>query len=324
MSVNDSQINAANISTRQSYPWFSSFFAVILVLYFAVKDHVIPQLPITVPDYVFTQQFQQTLLTFVMLSIVFDVQRFMRNRRRIRQCTQKLKGELDSVWQSKKQLQQKAHVYSGHADKLKLFISDKLLEYIEYDEKFLHFKSIAAEVRHNGIISYDVVKTALQQALANDQQQGVDQSTNPYKNALDAMRYLWDLLDLSTADNIALHIGNHLIECEEHYYHAMLNQSQENEQTASIPYQPIFSADLAAFNVIKSLLDNPQSEPVFSINENAESHFEDDRFRVALASQQMLLGNENHIRLIVENVLKNAQHFFNKTPYKQKSDRISL
>src|SRR5690625_6466944 len=88
---------------------------------------------------------------------------------------QRLHNQVAELRQSKKQLQLKAHTYSGHADKLKLFISDKLLDYIEYDEKFLHFKSIAAEVRHNGVISFDKVQTVLQQLTETETSSQPDQ-----------------------------------------------------------------------------------------------------------------------------------------------------
>jgi len=99
---------------------------------------------------------------------------------------------VQELWESKKRLQLKAHTYSDHADKLKRFISDKLLEYIEYDEKFLHFKSIAAEVRHNGVISFDKVQTTLQRI---EDEADTPKQVSDVRAARDAMRYLWDLLD---------------------------------------------------------------------------------------------------------------------------------
>ncbi|MGK0249405.1 MAG: signal transduction histidine kinase, partial [Oleispira sp.] len=52
--------------------------------------------------------------------------------------------------------------------------------------------------------------------------------------------------------------------------------------------------------------------------------FQDDQFNIRVASKQALLGNSNHVRLILENLLKNAQHFSRKVAFKQKTDRILL
>lgn len=338
MNIKDSRLRVEKINTRQSYPWMSSCSAVIVILYLLLKD--LPQLwpsittsdNVTIPDILFAQSFQLTVVLLFTLIMLFDLQRFMRSRKQIKQNTKRLKQELNDIWQSKKKLQQKAHTYSGHADKLKLFISDKLLEYIEYDEKFLHFKSIASEVRHNGVISYDIVKTALkialnkEQTLADNTEQNAaehEKNTEIYRHALDAMRYLWDLLDLSTADNIALHIANYLIECEEHYYQIMLNQEQGNKLYQEVPYQPDFSASIAAKHTLATFLEPRQENDTFLSDEGTQQH-ENKQFRITLETHKSLLGNENHLRLILENLLKNAQHFANKTPFKQKSDRISL
>jgi hypothetical protein len=52
--------------------------------------------------------------------------------------------------------------------------------------------------------------------------------------------------------------------------------------------------------------------------------FNDDQFSVSIKAGQTLLGNANHVRLMLENLLKNAQHFSRKTDFKQKTDRILL
>lgn len=329
----------AGLNTKQTYPWISSLAAIAMIVYLLAKDliHLMPT--IKLPEILFFPYVQVTFATIFMLILLFDIQRYRRSGKQIKQNTERLKQELNTIWLSKKQLQKKAHTYSGHADKLKLFISDKLLEFIEYDEKFLHFKNIAAEVRHNGVISYDIVKTALQQAQDSEQNKHNDtvpaeidfNSTNPqsndvYANALGAMRYLWDLLDLSTADNIALHIANYLIECEEHYYQIMLNQEQGNDLYQSVPYQPDFSALQIAKKTITPFLGDltAATNNGFKVGINGKLRYQDKQFRISLNSDKNLLGNDNHIRLILENLIKNAQHFSNKTPYKQKSDRISL
>src|SRR5690606_12702815 len=110
----------------------------------------------------------------------------------------------------------------------------------------------AAEVRHNGVISFDKVQTALQRAAGS----GAENAKPPadYQAALDAMRYLWDLLDLSTADNLALHIGNLLCECEEHYYQRLLNA----EEAEPLPYEPAYPPQRAAWRA----LELSRAEPI--------------------------------------------------------------
>ena len=171
-----------------------------------------------------------------MFAIALDAFRFRQGKAKYDRQSQKYEQQIKELFQAKNALQHKVHTYSDHADKLKLFISDRLLEYIEYDEKFLHFKNIASEVRHNGVICYDKVSTALNAALAGGDP-GDPGDRRQYQDALDSMRYLWDLLDLSTTDNIALYIANKLYESEEQYYQQLL--AAEGEET---PYTPTYSA----------------------------------------------------------------------------------
>jgi len=314
------------LKTAQNYPWLSSIYGLIFVGYlmslilkpeytiiFNTLDSVLEKY-----SFLISPQFLLSIFTVFVLVIVLDVQKFRRRSKEAKFNTNKLRKEIEDLWESKKHLNNKAHTYSGHADKLKLFISDKLLEYIEYDEKFLHFKSIAAEVRHNGVISYDIVSSLLQKLVAEktDESEQVIEA----QQGLDSMRYLWDLLDLSTADNIALHIANQLINAEEHYYQMML------EKDAAEPQAAMIKADFSSLEAIRSTLQNLVHEPLTlnMIEQTINWQFNDDQFSVDVRTQQALLGNGNHIRLVLENLLKNAQHFSRKVPFKQKSDRILL
>ncbi len=369
------------LKISQSYPWITGLLSLLVVGYFLILHQ--PQLVAFYhwPEIVQQLEFQALVAGIYFCIVFWEVRRFYRQRRRIEQHIEVLKTEVEDVWRSKKSLQARAHVYSDHADKLKLFISDKLLEYIEYDEKFLHFKSIAAEVRHNGVISYDKVKTALHRAaeeFARDSQSmeisnpdpAADSvpAANPYQDALDAMRYLWDLLDLSTTDNIALHIGNYLIECEEHYYQLILNKDRPPDHASGInPIKPHFSPQLALMKTIAPMLESAELSELAGITrslerrhlinqhegeaaeEGAGTNVEDgpagstgdstqdkvvdkdkalayagSQFRLRMERTPTLLGNENHLILLLENLIKNAQFFANKTAFKQKSDRIAV
>lgn len=339
--------NNKRLKTAQSYPWLSSIFALLLIAYLAGlalrNDYsaITYLFEVLSADYSFalTSQFLISMVCIFVLLLARDIQGFKHKRKQVKINTDKLRTEIDDLWESKKHLNHKAHTYSGHADKLKLFISDKLLEYIEYDEKFLHFKSIAAEVRHNGVISYDIVSSLLQQIIkddSNNEQTDTAQidktliDKEAAQQGLDSMRYLWDLLDLSTADNIALHIANQLINAEEHHYQMMLEKDREeaDDEIASI-----IKADFSCQESIHATLQHLVHEPsaIRSMDDNDRQkgsdvlwQFQDDQFNIQVMTQQALLGNSNHVRLILENLLKNAQHFSRKVPFKQKTDRILL
>lgn len=312
------------VKTQQNFPFVSTVAAVLLIAYlFALllRADVAP-LNALFNEYPWATQtyYSISMLMIFGLLLIFDLQRFYRQKKHIRKNMDKLKKEVADVWESKKQLQNKAHTYSGHADKLKLFISDKLLEHIEYDEKFLHFKGIAAEVRHNGVISYDIVTSVLTELLNQK-----DNHLAEAKKALEAMRYLWDLLDLSTADNISLHIANFLINAEEQYYQMMLEK--DDGELSSV----MVNADFSSFTSVAASLVHLVHEPetidrvlVDSVDMPLPWSFKDDQFNIRVTSKQSLLGNSNHVRLILENLLKNAQHFSRKVSFKQKTDRILL
>ena len=321
------------VKTQQNFPFFSAIAAVLLIAYLSalvIKDQValINEFLIKIP--VLSQNyFLISMLVVFSLLLIFDIQRFQRQRKQVKKNTDKLKQEIADVWESKKHLQNKAHTYSGHADKLKLFISDKLLEYIEYDEKFLHFKGIAAEVRHNGVISYDIVTTLLQQRIKQLESDTV--MLHQYNHALAAMRYLWDLLDLSTADNISLHIANQLIQCEEQFYQISLQQDELADELLGLVVAPDFSSLDAVNASLTNLVHEPDqlishdvTKPSYENKSSKQElwQFNDDQFDIQLHTSQHLLGNTNHIRLILENLLKNAQHFSRKVAFKQKTDRI--
>jgi len=313
-----------------AFPWPSSLAALLLAFYLLLAGSPQAFSPtLTLPPVLQTLGAQIAALGTFALLLLLDLYRHGRAQRVFDADTDRLRQELRQVWQSKKQLQLKAHTYAGHADKLKLFISEKLLEYIEYDEKFLHFKSIAAEVRHNGVICFDKVQSALQAALEEvEAQRGADitEAAEPdhrqgLQEALDAMRYLWDLLDLSTTDNIALHISNQLCECEEHYYQRLLHP----EEPPMLPHNPDFSPRRAALRALAPLLqDRLPAELEEGLDRDQPLLLDSDpQFRAYLEPTDSLLGNENHFILMLENLLKNAQ-FFARKKARKKHSRIAL
>ena len=211
----------------------------------------------------------------------------------------------------------------------------------------MHFKGIASEVRHNGVISFDKVMTALNKAIQQqsflsiyEQENQPDENSIPaqqtinslanYQSAIDAMRYLWALLDLSTADNMSLHIGNQLIECEEHYYQLQLDADRSLDSTQSIPSEPTFYPQLAALMTLSLLSDEPEIRDLISLAKINQSvlqerfEFRSELYYVQLEVTESILGNPNHIVLLLENLIKNALFFNSKSGYKQKTDRIGI
>lgn len=211
------------------YPWRTLCAAVLLGSYALLLSSPALQQRLALPAGLWQLEYLQGMFVVLLLIAWFELGVFRRQQ-------QKLRTSVEQLWLTKRELQLKAQTSASHTDKLKLFISDKLLEYIEYDEKFLHFKSIASEVRHNGVISFDKVQSAL--LYARDHSLPDEQGTQAtlYQEALVGMRYLWDLLDLSTTDNMALHIGDHIAACEEQVFAAELQGINAEE----LPQAPLF------------------------------------------------------------------------------------
>lgn len=300
------------------FPWLSIATGLLVIAVILVGRDPLLQSLVGLPDWLVQPNAGWVLaLVFCVVGLV-DVRLFYRRKQAWLQHIDALKQECERLWQNNKQLSQRAHTYSGHADKLKLFISDKLLEYIEYDEKYLHFKNIAAEVRHNGVICYDKVQTALQRVVHDDAIVLDENVTDLQREALAAMTYLWDLLDLSTTDNIALHISNRLCEFEERYYQHVLNPEQERVASQLLTFSP----QQAAIKALKPLMES--SVPTLMADSPDTLVLEDDHFRVELVETGEMLGNENHLILLLENLLKNAQFYANKKEYRNQLHRIHM
>ena len=301
-------------------PWLSMIGGLLAVGFFLVRGEPRLLMFYELPPVLLQAEAAYAALGLLVLLVLVDLRRYRRQHSDQAQDLERLHSQLDELWARNRQLQLKAHTYSDHADKLKLFISDKLLDYIEYDEKFLHFKGIAAEVRHNGVISFDKVQSALQQGLveAEGQSESVadEERAAQYRTALDAMRYLWDLLDLSTADNLTLHIGNLLCECEEHYCQRLLNP----DQPVALPYEPTYSPRRAAWRALGMIGQDVAAEP-----EGASPWYLQARELYAcLEPAGELLGNENHLVLLLENLLRNAQFYAGKRGYSSPFPSIAL
>lgn len=291
--------SASHRRVKTPYPLLSILTAFLLLGYFYLSSQ--PDLIrfYAIPAFMLQAPVPEVLCAVFALVVLLELRNVQIQRQHQQSIMQRVEEQIEELLDTKKQLHAKAHVYANHAEKLKLFISDKLLEYIEYDEKFLHFKSIASEVRHNGVISYDKLTTLLDQQL--NAVGVVDlEEVERLQEARDSLRYLWDLLDLSTADNIALHIANQVCESEEIIFQSELDNNQE-----SIPERPVFAPRAA---LVKALQRCFGSTPQW-LDDTTLQMPEHDWVWIQAAPTDDLLGNENHIVLALENLISNAQFF---------------
>lgn len=288
----------ANTTVKAAYPILTLVLAMLLLAYFYLQSQADLLAFYSVPEIIYRSPMPEAWVMLFIAVAWLELRAVLRRREQQQLLLDKANQQIEELLANKKQLNAKAHVYANHADKLKLFISDKLLEYIEYDEKFLHFKSIASEVRHNGVISYDKVTSLLQNAM--DQLVAEDERYSELKDARNSLRFLWDLLDLSTADNIALHIANQVCESEE-----LLFQSELNDDSAPLVNKPVFDAKSVLLNALARCFG---SNPL--LDEDGSIHIEDQsHVYIQCSPAEPLLGNENHIILALENIINNAQFF---------------
>jgi len=300
------------------FPWIGIFFSLLVLAFFLVPDQswLLVYIDQAVLDNLNEVSIRILIFILLIAAYALDYIRFRQSGRVYNDRIKKQKDQIDELFRSRNALQNKAHTYSGHADKLKIFISEKLLENIEYDEKFLHFKNIASEVRHNGVISYDKVVSVLNDALG--QELDAD-SQAQYQDALDSMMYLWDLLDLSTTDNIAMYIANKLYECEEIYYRQVLDNNE-----SSPPYRPIFPVRNAVMKAISGHIE-PAAAAIKESYQSVELfQYDDKQCWIKLEESGNFLGNENYIVLVMENLINNALFYASKRKYSNKYSRVSI
>jgi len=300
------------------FPWIGIFFSLVVLAFFLVPDQswLLTYIDQSVIDSLNDVNIRVLIFVLLVAAYALDYMRFRQSGRDYSDRIKKQNDQIDELFRSRNALQNKAHTYSGHADKLKLFISEKLLENIEYDEKFLHFKNIASEVRHNGVISYDKVVSVLNDALSQELDADLQQQ---YQDALDSMMYLWDLLDLSTTDNIAMYIANKLYECEELFYRQVLDNNESNP-----PYRPIFPVRNAVMKAISGHIESAETAIQESMQTVEMFQYEDKQCWINLEESGNFLGNENYIVLVMENLINNALFYSSKRKYSNKYSRVSI
>ncbi len=303
-----------NKMAKLNYPWLSAITGILTAAYLYTSSSSEMSSFYPLPAELVESPYRFLSLFVFAAAIFFDSYRFHQRRQSFDLQVQRYEQQIKELLQGKNKLQHKVRKYSDHADKLKLFISDRLLEHIEYDEKFLHFRNIAAEVRHNGVICYDKVVSSLRQAMQTADHTDAKQ----YREALDSMAYLWVLLDLSTTDNIAMYIANKLYEYEEQYYQQLLAGDGE-----ASPYSPTFPARQAIRKAVHGFIDNDLAQPNSNGDDNAW-RYQDDRFHIELRADGELLGDENYLVLLTENLINNALFYSGKKRQKNPHARVAI
>lgn len=327
------------------FPWFTIACCLACVILQGLSNVNLINLEQLVSLSILKHNFSSVAIVTISIVFIFEYWLFSVNKNATNKLIEQQHREVILYSQSKRKQQQRANQFSDHTEKLKGFIADKLIEYMDFDEKFIHFKGIAAEVRHNGVISYDKISTALNKAIeqqgfltlyeqqnseSNETSQQTIDALVDYQSALDAMRYLWALLDLSTADNLSIHIGNQLIDCEEDYYRLQLDQEKSLDMTQSIPVSPTFEPQLALLTTFSLLIHEVKLNNRITLAKinpailQEPFYFENEQFRISIEPTPELLGNPNHIILLLENLIKNAQFFSTKSRFKQNSDRVGI
>ena len=300
---------------RIHYPWLSSLGALALVCwqFLLANPELLAIDPLPEP---MRQQKNLLIAGAVLVMLIgFDIWQYLKSSTRCKDQLQQYQAQISELFDSKRELGTRARTYSDHADKLKMFISDRLLETLEYDEKFLHFKNIASEVRHNGVISYDKAQTALRSARQNCEQ-GQEQEI---QDAADALQYLWDLLDLSTTDNIALHVANQIYDCEEHYFQSLLEESAD----VASPFTPTFMMTHALRRALLPIIAN-LDDLGLQQEWKCPARHQDAKFDIQLRTDNEILGNPNHMVLLIENLLNNALFYGQQKEYRNQYSKVAI
>ena len=306
-----------------------------------------------IKEIIFHPTHLSALFVALLLTFTFDFLVFYRRNKQVNAHIKELLQQIHLTREQRQKQQLRANEVSDHSDKLKSFISDKLIEYMDFDEKFIHFKGIASEVRHNGVISYDKINSALNKAIeqqkylaiyegervAVDAEQDQESTQDnqqasmalyDYQTAKEAIAYLWDLLDLSTAENMSLYIGKKLVEFEEIYYQSQLNPSEHGNPAESFGVNPTFYPIQSILMTMKMFSEDDEIKYLLAdskINESLLTSaflLENESFRLSLEPTSSIFGNPNHLVLLLENIIKNAQFFNHKARYKQKTDRVII
>jgi len=306
--------------SRIPYPWVSSLSALFLICWQLILVQPGLVLPYQIPELFLQAEILVAAVIIWPLLVAFDITRFAKAWAGYKAQLIQHEEQIAELFDSKRELGTRVRTYSDHADKLKLFISDRLLEYIEYDEKFLHFKNIASEVRHNGVISYDKAQTALKRAAeycVDRPDENVE--TKEFEQASESLLYLWDLLDIATTDNITLHVANRIYDSEEYYFQSMLNKSN----ASILPFEPTFSMFAALQKALLPIVDNPAGlhlidNPVYPLS------YDDERFHLLVTADSDMLGNRNHMVLLLENLLNNAVYYAGQKVTKNRYGRVAI
>ena len=114
--------------SRIPYPWLSTTSALIIICWQFIL--LLPELilPYELPVPLTQEQSLLAGLAITILFVVFDVSRFVKAWSAYKSQLIKRENQITELFDSRRELGARVRTYSDHADKLKLFISDRLLE----------------------------------------------------------------------------------------------------------------------------------------------------------------------------------------------------
>jgi len=115
---------------RVPYPWLSTLGAITFVAWqlALINAALLPleRLPAPLPG----NEHILAAAGLLLLLVIFDIWRFVKASRRCRDQLRQYQARISELFDSKRELGTRARTYSDHADKLKMFISERLLETI--------------------------------------------------------------------------------------------------------------------------------------------------------------------------------------------------
>ncbi len=170
------------------------------------------------------------------------------------------------------------------------------------------------------MISYDRAQTALKQAADLCASQLEDNTRkHQFEKASESLLYLWDLLDIATTDNIALHVANRVYDCEEYFYQSQLNRVDAPE----FPVKPTFSMYSALQQTLMPLVDDPIDFAAKELD-GFPLEYLDRRFQLLVSDDCEMLGNRNHMVLLLENLVNNALYYADQRSSKTRFRRVTI
>jgi signal transduction histidine kinase len=116
-----------------------------------------------------------------------------------------------------------------------------------------------------------------------------------------------------------LHVANRIYDSEEYYFQSMLNKSDATE----IPFEPTFSMFSALKKALLPIVDDPMELRLID-TPSCPLNYRDERFHMLVTADSDMLGNRNHMVLLLENLLNNAVYYADQKATKNRYSRVAI